>query len=167
LGNTPVDVVYTYVDLTDKNLVQDGITRMAREYENGELKFSLRSVLQNIPWVRKIFIIMPNEKVSFLKDPQEIEDRIVYTKDKDLLGFDCASSITIEQNGLAELDKFGVSEHFIYMNDDYFIGKPLSKSDFFYEENGIVKPYILADKNSFSQDMFDNVMKEYRTTKKP
>ena len=131
LENTPIDVVYKYIDLRDKNLVRDGIPQIIKDYDNEELRYSIRSVLQNIPWVRKIFIIMPNEKVSFLKEPDEIRDKIVYIRDKDLLGFDSASSITFEHNALWKLKRFGVTDNFIYMNDDYFIGKSLSKSDFF------------------------------------
>ena len=35
---------------------------------------------------------MPNEKVKYFKSPEEIKDKIVYVKDKDLLNFDSASS---------------------------------------------------------------------------
>ena len=37
-----------------------------------------------------------------------------------------------------------MTQNFIYFNDDYFVGKPLKKSDFFYVENGRVIPYALA-----------------------
>lgn len=142
LDNTPIDVVYKYIDLTDPNLHRDGIKQIKKDYDNEELRYSLRSVLQNIPWVRKIFIIMPNEKVRFLKEPDEISDKIVYVNDKDLIGFDSASIITFEFN-LWRLKDFGCSENFIYFNDDYFVGKPMKKSDFFYVENNQVVPYVL------------------------
>ncbi len=35
-------------------------------------------------------------------------------------------------------------DNFIYFNDDYFVGNPLKKTDFFYEENGRIVPYIIA-----------------------
>lgn len=162
LENTPIDVVYKYIDLRDKNLVRDGIPQIIKDYDNEELRYSIRSVLQNIPWVRKIFIIMPNEKVSFLKEPDEISDKIVYIRDKDLLGFDSASSITFEHNALWKLKRFGVTDNFIYMNDDYFIGKPLSKSDFFYVNNEKkVVPYVLYDGKLLSRNVFNRVEKIY------
>ena len=40
--------------------------------------------------------------------------------------------------------KFGISNNFIIMDDDYFIGKPLNKNDFFYVENGKVVPLIIT-----------------------
>lgn len=145
LDNTPIDVVYKYIDLTDSNLRRDGIKQIKKDYDNDELRYSLRSVLQNIPWVRKIFIIMPNEKVRFLKEPAEISDKIVYVKDKDLIGFDSASSTTFEFN-FWRMKEFGCSENFIYLNDDCFIGKPMQKSDFFYVENNRVDPYVLYNR---------------------
>ena len=35
-------------------------------------------------------------------------------------------------------------DNFIYFNDDYFVGNPLKKIDFFYVENGRIVPYIIA-----------------------
>lgn len=144
LEDEPIDVVIKYIDLTDKNLKRDGIPQIKKDYDNEELRYSLRSIVKNMPWARKIFIIMPNEKVRFLKDQHLINDKIVYIKDKDLLGFDSASSITFEFN-LWKMEEFGCSKNFVYMNDDYFIGKPLKKSDFFYVENDKVVPYVIYD----------------------
>ena len=142
LEKEPIDVVFKYIDLSDPNLVREGIPQIKKDEDNEELRYALRSVLQNLPWVRRIFIIMPNEQVRFLKPQEEIAEKITYIKDKDFLGFDSASSIVFEFN-LWRLHKFGVSENFIYMNDDYFIGRPLKKSDFFYVEKGKVVPYLL------------------------
>lgn len=159
LENADIDVVYKYIDLSDDTLHRPGIRACKKDYQNGELKYSLRSVIQNIPWVRKIFIIMPNDKVSFLKDTSKISNKIIYVKDKDLLGFDSASSISFEFS-LWRLKRFGCSEHIIYMNDDYFIGKPLQKSDFFYEENGKVVPYVLYNKK-IGTKQYSEVFRNY------
>ena len=40
---------------------------MEKDIENGEIKYKTRSKLQNIPWVNKIYIIMPNKKVKYFK----------------------------------------------------------------------------------------------------
>jgi hypothetical protein len=143
-----VDLVYTYVDLRDENLRRD--VKIAKDYDNEELKFSLRSVAENLPWVRKIFIMMPNNEVSFLKGSFAINEKIVYVRDSDFLPFRTQSSITFEYN-LWRLKDFGCSDYLIYLNDDYFIGKPLKKSDFFYKENGKVAPYIISDSGCTSR----------------
>ena len=78
---------------------------------------------------------MPNDKVKYFKPYKEIKDKIVYVKDKDILGFDSANIYAFTFN-LFKLEKFGLSKNFIYMDDDFFIGKELNKSNFFYyEEN--------------------------------
>ena len=127
----PIDILIKYIDLSDPFLKREGIKHIKKDKDNGELRYSLRSIITFIPWVRKIFILMPNEKVSFLKPLNEINDKIVYIKDKDLLGFDSESS-TAFQYVLFKLKKFGISNNFLLMDDDYFIGNELKKTDFFY-----------------------------------
>ena len=140
-----VDILIKYIDFKDPNLNREGIRQIKKDEDNGELKYSLRSILKFIPWIRKIFILMPNEKVSFLKSKEEISEKIIYVKDKDLLGFDSESS-TAFQYALFKLKKFGISDNFILMDDDYFIGKELKKTDFFYFDQNIGKvvPIIIS-----------------------
>ena len=65
LKNTPVDLVYKYIDLNDPALNRTDSVR--KDFDNNELRYSIRSALKNIPWIRYIYIIMPNERVSSLK----------------------------------------------------------------------------------------------------
>ena len=51
---------------------------------------------------------MPNEKVRFLKPYDEIKDKIVYVKDKDLLGYDTANIFAFTFN-LHKMEKFNIS----------------------------------------------------------
>ena len=122
-----------------------GINQIYKDENCEELKYSIRSILQYIPWVRKIYIIMPNKKVKFLKN--DIDEKIIYIKDKDILGFDSANSPSFSFN-LFKMKKFGISKNFIYMDDDYFIGQNLKKNDFFYfdEKIGDVVPYIISNR---------------------
>ena len=141
----PIDVFIKYIDITDKSLKREGIKQIYKDQDNEELRYSLRSIFENIPWVRKIFIVMPNQKVRFLKPYEEIKEKIIYVKDKDLLGFDSANPIAFQFN-LYKMEKFGISKNFIYMDDDYFIGEPLKKSDFFYYDSKKKKvfPFLLT-----------------------
>ena len=38
---------------------------------------------------------MPNKKVKYIKNPEEINEKIKYINDKDLLGFDSRTNIVI------------------------------------------------------------------------
>ena len=157
LEKEPIDVLIKYIDLNDPLLNRTDIKQISKDIQNDELLFCIRSVLQNIPWIRKIFILMPNEKVRFLKDQELIKDKIVFVKDKDLLGYE-SSNIHAFQFRLWNMKKFGMSDNFICLDDDYFIGKPLNKSDFFYVQNGTVVPaqiatkYQVHNKRTFSRD---------------
>jgi len=143
LENEPIDVFIKYIDLSDPTLNRTGIHQISKDEDHQELKYSVRSILKNIPWIRKIFILMPNERVRYFKAPEEIKEKIVYVKDKDMLGFESASIYTFLFN-LYKMKNFGISENFILMDDDYFIGGELNKSDFFYEENGTIFPAIVS-----------------------
>ena len=160
INKEPIDIVIKYIDVKDKQLNRSGIKHIYKDKDNDELKYSVRSILENIPWVRKIFILMPNLKVRFFKSEEEINGKIVYVKDKDLLGYDTANNVAFSFN-LYKMEKFGVSKNFIYMDDDYFYGKPLKKSDFFYYDNINQKviPYIIASK--FQEINKTYVLKKY------
>ena len=123
----PIDVLIKYIDLSDPTLKREGIPQINKDENNMELKYSIRSILKNIPWVRKIYILMPNKKVQFLKEY-----------------YDSSNSHAF-QFRYWKMKYFNITENFIVMDDDCFIGKPLKKSDFFYVENGKVVPSIIAN----------------------
>jgi len=143
LVNEPIDVLIKYIDLTDKNLIRNGIHQIEKDYDNEELRYSVRSILTNIPWIRKIFILMPNEKVRYFKDYNLIEEKIVYVKDKELLGYESSNSFAFQYR-YWKMKKFGISDNIIVMDDDYFIGKKLKKKDFFHVVDGKVVPSIIT-----------------------
>jgi len=53
----PIDVLIKYIDLSDKTLKREGIKQIQKDEDNEELRYSIRSILKYIPWVRKIFIL--------------------------------------------------------------------------------------------------------------
>ena len=158
LEKEPIDVVIKYIDLNDEKLKRNYLEQFDKDKQNNELKYALRSIFKNIPWIRKIFIIMPNEKIDFLKNQEEIKEKIVYIKDNDLLGFDSSSPPAFQFN-IHKLKQYNLSENFILMDDDYFIGQPLKKSDLFYELKGKIYPYIISTKYHFIN--LDKLRKDY------
>lgn len=163
-----VDLVYTWVDGYASDMLNkrneyakktgntDQIKQVCRYKDNQELKYSLRSVEKNIPWVRKIFIITDNQVPSWL-DVKNSKIRIVdHTEIFPQDALPCFNSSAIE-HCICNIDE--LSEHFIYSNDDTFVGKPLEK-DFFFNEKGYPicryeKPY---DRNSPNLDYFTRQM---------
>ena len=76
----PVDVVIKYIDLSDKTLNRAGIHQIKKDEDHEELRYCIRSIFENIPWFRKIIIVMPNNKVKYFKSPEKIKEKIVYIK---------------------------------------------------------------------------------------
>ena len=151
----PIDVIIKYIDLSDHHLIRKNIPQFKKDEDNQELKYCIRSIVKNIPWIRKIFIIMPNEKVRYLKDYKIINKKIIYIKDKDLVGFDSSNSYVFQFN-FWRLKYFNVSQNIIIMDDDYFIGRPLKKSDFFYVEDNKVVPAIVS--KYFREETQNNII---------
>ena len=157
IDEEPVDVVIKYIDLSDKTLNRTGIHQILKDEDHEELRYSVRSVFENIPWFRKIIIVMPNDKVKYFKPIEEIKNRIVYIKDKDVMGFDTASIYCFHLY-LWNLSNFNVSENIILMDDDYFIGKPIKKSSFFYYDEKLKKvlPNVISDEYKILNKNFVN-----------
>ena len=143
MNNEPIDVLIKYIDLRDPNLTRKGIHQIEKDYDNEELRYSVRSILNYIPWIRKIFILMPNEKVRYFKDYNSIKEKIVYVKDKDFLGYD-SSNCNAFLFRYWKMKEFGISDNIIVMDDDCFIGNKLEKNDFFHVEEGKVVPSIIT-----------------------
>ena len=162
LEKEPIDVIIKYIDLKDPNLHREGIHQIEKDYDNEELRYSIRSILKNIPWIRKIFILMPNKRVRYFKDYKLIKEKIIYVKDRDLIGFDSSNSLAF-QFRFWKMKEFGISDNFIVMDDDCFIGKKIKKKDFFYVEQGKVVPSIITSR--FIQIEKNSVKKYYELYK--
>ncbi|WP_052283173.1 stealth family protein [Kluyvera genomosp. 1] len=149
--NFPVDVVYTWVDNNDikwlekinnynvKNKERLGrySTDKARFDNHNEIFYSIKSVLINMPWVRNIFIVTDNQipDVLYLSSKIKVVDHHDIIDEAFLPTF---NSHVIE----AHLHKIeGLSENFIYFNDDVFAARPLTASHFF-KSNGIASLFI-------------------------
>lgn len=144
LPSFDVDIVYTWVNDKDpiwlekkKQYAQEelacaGSADQARFENHNELYYSILSVRKFLPWVRNIYIVTDNQKPDWL-----IENDNIYIVDhSDIIEsqyLPTFNSHVIE----AHLHKInGLSEHFIYFNDDVFVAKPLEKEHFF-RKNGI------------------------------
>ena len=117
----PIDVVYTW-----KGEETSNDRRLAY---NHELKYSLRSVHFFAPWIRKIFILMNNaNQPSWIKDNSKItivEHSDTFPSDEYLPN---TNSNAIETT-IANIK--GLSNHYIYFNDDIFLGRKVKYTDFF------------------------------------
>lgn len=135
-----IDLVYLWVDGSDPewqakrnaflgNAEESSeLNCKGRYVDNDELKYSLRSVEKYAPWIRKIFIVTDNQTPGWLdtNNPkvQVVDHREILPQES----LPCFDSFAIE-SCLYKIP--GLSECFIYANDDMFINRPVSPNTFF------------------------------------
>jgi hypothetical protein len=142
-----VDVVYTWVDSSDDEWRQQRNSYTNRrirahlqktraqlktseirwpvlDSDLSELALSVSTVRKFLPWVRNIYVVTQR--------PQTIDDPSLHFVHHDEL-MDPANLPTFNSMAIeTALHKIpGLSEHFIYLNDDFYIGQPLEVHDFF------------------------------------
>nr|WSW66130.1 stealth family protein [Streptomyces sp. NBC_00995] len=150
----PVDVVYTWVDDSDpvwaaeRDAARSGrlgapapalhaqAANDARFTSRDELRYSLRSLHQYAPWVRNVYLVTAGQVPAWLDTDvpglQVVDHRELFSDPDALPTF---NSHAIESQ-LHRID--GLSEHFVYLNDDVFLGRPLTPGHFFHA-NGLSK----------------------------
>ena len=154
----PVDIVYTWVDGSDSNWIskkestlkeygiyhkKDDVSGNKRFVNKDELKYSLRSIEKYCSWVRNIYIVTDNQIPEWLnknsKNIHIIDHKEIF--DKNILPTFNSNAIEIKIKHIK-----GISNNFISLNDDFFIGRKTSKSDFFYD-NGLPKIFVGKSKS--------------------
>ena len=141
-----IDVVYTWVDgrdeawqkerakwlhITDPHAPMTVDASSARRFrDREELKYSLRSLLQFAPFIHHIYIVTCDQKPKWIQEHPKItfvSHREIFSKQEHLPTF---NSMAIESN-LHHIK--GLSEYYLYFNDDVFLTQPVTPDDFFTE----------------------------------
>lgn len=156
----PIDVVYLWVDGSDKNFISiknDYLRKLHKNNnkyiddtkdqifrDNDELKYSLRSLEKNAPWVNHVYIVTPfGQKPKWLNTRNK---KITIIPQEDILPKDVGpifNSCAVE-TCLANIP--GLSEHFLLANDDMFFNKPVMP-DYFFDKSGRAKFRCIYRKN--------------------
>lgn len=169
--NIEVDVVYTWVNKDDPEWIDlwngefpDDPYDPDRFSSNDELRYSLRSIAMYAEWVRTIYIVSNCHQPKWLDTS---DGRVVWVYHNEI--YPDSNCLPVFNSHSIEtcLHRIsGLSEHFIYFNDDVFLTQPCTQSDFFdlvgrscsfYEPYGMVggaaidditPSYMKAAKNS-------------------
>lgn len=105
-----------------------------RFQDNNELKYSLRSVQMFAPWIRNVFIVTNGQVPSWLNTSHP-RLRLINHSDifEDKSHLPTFSSNAIESH-LHQIQ--GLSQKFLYFNDDVFLGRPIYLDDFYSASRG-------------------------------
>ncbi len=147
-----IDLVFSWVDGSDPefrarraarmsgHVVGEGDDADARIRQIDELKYALRSVNMFAPWIRRIFIATDSAAPAWLVDHPKITLVRAAEHFSDTAALPTYNSHAVE----SQLHHIaGLSEHFLYSNDDMFFGRPVRPGMFF--SPGGVSRFIEAD----------------------
>lgn len=152
MSKDKIDIVYLWVDSTDKNWraendkwqqiitgqkkLYDGAADEERFRDNGEFLYSLRSVAECAPWVNHIYIITGfNQKPKWLNTKHP---KITIIPHEQIIPHDALPTFNSSVIEMCIPNITELSEKFILMNDDTFFNKRLSPS-FFFDNRGRTK----------------------------
>ncbi|BAL92258.1 hypothetical protein AMIS_70380 [Actinoplanes missouriensis 431] len=148
----PIDVVYTWVDgddpawqrrkarALDANPWVAGVnpqaTNDSRYTSRDELRYSLRSLHCFAPWVRRIFLVTDDQAPDWL---DRDHPRITLVSHREIFG-DTGTLPTFNSQAIeSRLHRIpGLAEHFLYLNDDVILGRPVTP-DLFFTPGGLTK----------------------------
>jgi hypothetical protein len=143
-----IDAVYTWVNGADRDfaesrrryLMEQGYSMaseasgMQRFRDNKELRYSLRSLQAYAPWIRRVYIVTNGQVPRWL----DCENKRVRIVTHDRLFSNLEDLPTFNSNAIEmQIHKIpGLSDRFLYLNDDCFFGRPTSPSDFITPAGG-------------------------------
>jgi UDP-N-acetylglucosamine-lysosomal-enzyme len=114
--------------ITNSTVDDEDIGSANRYRDSEELRYSLRSLVKNAPWIRRIYIVTDNQIPYWLNLDNDrlsvVSHEEIFLNKSHLPVF---SSPAIEAN-IHRIP--GLSKQFIYFNDDVFLGAPVLPSDF-------------------------------------
>lgn len=139
-----IDFVVTWVDGNDekwrlKKAKYDGSINTSKYSMNSEkayrewgtFKYWFRGVEKFAPWVNKVYLVTDNQKPDWLNIHS---DKLVLIDHKEIINNEFLpvfSANPIESN-IHRIP--GLSEHFVFFNDDMYLTAPVSPDDFFSDE---------------------------------
>ena len=154
-----IDIVITWVDNNDPQWIKeyehysgkkvDGV----RFEDTGTLKYIFRGIEKFMPWVRKVHFVTYGHYPKWLnlKHPKlnMVKHSDIFPNTDVLPVF---NSFAIEMN-FHRID--GLSEQFIYFNDDMFVLKKLTKEHFFIQ--GLPNDFYVVQ-SLFHDELFSHVL---------
>lgn len=181
LTKDPIDAVITWVDGTAPHhramrerymAEQDGelnenASNPHRWESSDEIYYCLQSIHNHAPWVRYIWIVVERDGPDLSRLPPEVQAKVRLATHAEI--FDGYADALPTFNSLAIESVMwrieGLSERFLYFNDDVFLTAPLEQEDMFDAGRPVLRgswrDYTLLARDEGAQSnpaMFNHVM---------
>ena len=139
MSNTPIDFVISWVDGNDPQWLEERAkylgsasksadTRKRRVRDWNNLHYLFRGIELYAQWVNHIYLVTPNQTPSWLntKHPKitVVDQNALFPQELRPTFNNCAIELLLHKIP-------GLSENFVYLNDDMFIIKETTEEDFF------------------------------------
>jgi len=154
-------VVYTWVNGSDPEYIKQRMSHPPpgtivnvganRWRDNNELRFSLRSLHKYAPWIKKIYILI-NDNTQPPNWLNTTHPKIEVTYVSSMLPN--ASAFPIFNSNVLELNLHniaGLTDTFLYMNDDFYFMQPV-KPSLFVTKEGYPKFFYTPEVSSTKHD---------------
>lgn len=150
----PLDIVFTYVNSNDPSWIYKK-NQYLHQFKNpalnqnkrfnflGEILFSLRLLERFMPWVHKIYIIHDQQTfpIDFLSE--SFRQKIQFVDHQEIIPQEFLPTFNSQVIEIYMWKIPNLSDHFLYMNDDFFIGNYVSHYDFFNHDGKMKLFHIL------------------------
>ena len=136
-----IDFVVTWLDSTDPVWQKEyesyksrakGDKSMARFRDMNIFRYWFRAVEKYAPWVNKVFLITNGKFPDWINKDNS---KLVLVKHEDYMPAECLPTFNSCAIELHMHRIKGLSEHFVYFNDDMFLNTPVSPN--YYFRNGL------------------------------
>src|SRR6185436_4709342 len=177
-ADEPIDAVYSWVDGADPSFRRalsasgqqpDWDSAVpCRFRDNGELLYSLRSLEMHAPWIRKVYLVTNGQVPPWLDlscERIEVVPHAAIFLDPGHLPTFNTRAIELSLHRIP-----GLSERFVYFNDDFFLGRPVTREDFLTPTGGqklrfdahdlpadLAHPHPLARSYAWTQHLLDRL----------
>lgn len=152
----PIDAVISWVNGYDPNyqnklnafclaegLSLRSVIEPTRYQQWNEIYYCLLGLKHHLPWLRKIYIVTNEQTPSALTEfsGDSFKDKIVIVDQNALLRQLNVSTPIFNSLGVEWLMWHieGLSDHFLYLNDDFFVMRPVNVEDFFRQNRLVLR----------------------------
>jgi len=155
----PIDVVYTWVDSNDpgwRAMASEHLDLDALEQDlytsSDELRYSLRSVETFAPWVNHVFVLSNCGPPSWFRPT----DRVTWVDHREV-----AKPELLPLFNSGAIDTFlhhipGLSEHFLYLNDDFLLWDGVTPATFFTDDGRSIARLAMSSSVIYLQQLVEN-----------
>lgn len=165
-----VDFVYSFIDGSEEKLVErkkqlltstnsklnvNSATPM-RWRAWGELEQSICATLRFAPWVRKIFVVSPNSVPEWFQQLSNTvsasKTQLVWISECTITGNEAMFNSHVAETCLHLIPD--LSEHFVYLCDEMFMGRPVERNLFFTDDGIPILHVRFSERKQFRNPQF-------------